>query len=45
MDVCKPQVRHEVYGAYGDDVEQAMMRTVWLALEDGVELNWRRALD
>ena len=30
----------EVYEAYGDDVEQAVMRAAWLALEEGVELSW-----
>jgi hypothetical protein len=37
-------VAGELYDAYGDDVEQAMMRAAWLALKDGVELSWGRSL-
>lgn len=37
-------VAGEVYEAYGDDVEQAVMRAAWLALEDGIELSWGKTL-
>lgn len=41
--MCVKIVAGDVYDAYGDDVEQAIMRAAWLALEDSVDLGLGKA--